>query len=142
MKIQRNNLPKSIVELILEEDAKNVAKYRKQALANIEKNASIPGFRKGAHIPESVIVRQYGEDHISKMIIEIAIDFMYREAIKKEKIMPVTQAEIKEIISESPIKIRVHIEIMPEITIDKKYKNIKLKKQSISVSTEEVKVAL
>jgi len=67
---------------------------------------------------------------------------MYKEAIKKEKIIPVAQAEIKEIISESPLKIKIHIEIFPEIEIDKKYKKIALKKNKISVSADEVKVAL
>jgi len=67
---------------------------------------------------------------------------MYRESLKKEKIMPVAQAEIKEIISQSPLKIKIHIEIFPEIEIDKKYKQIKLKKATISVSADEVKAAL
>jgi FKBP-type peptidyl-prolyl cis-trans isomerase (trigger factor) len=56
--------------------------------------------------------------------------------------MPVAQAEIKEIISESPLKIKIHIEVFPEINIDTKYKKIKLAKQKIKVSVEEVKNAL
>ncbi|MCP4523038.1 MAG: trigger factor, partial [Candidatus Gracilibacteria bacterium] len=70
------------------------------------------------------------------------IDSMYREGLKKEKLVPVAQAEIKEIISESPLKIRVHIEVMPTVEIDSKYKKIKLSKQKISVSADEVKLAL
>ncbi len=142
MKIEKNLLPKSIVELIIEEDAKNIAKYRKKAIAHIEKNADIKGFRKGAKIPENIIVRQYGEDYISKITIDFAIDNMYREALRNEKVVPVAQAEIKEIISESPLKIRVHIEVLPEIEIDAKYKKIKLTKKAISVSAAEVKKSL
>jgi hypothetical protein len=41
MKIEKNLLPDSIVELVVEEEAKNVAKYRKQALEHLEKNADI-----------------------------------------------------------------------------------------------------
>jgi len=67
---------------------------------------------------------------------------MYRDALSKEKIIPVAQAEIKEIISESPLKIKIHIEVFPEIEIDKKYKKIKLKKAKISVTAAEVKAAL
>jgi FKBP-type peptidyl-prolyl cis-trans isomerase (trigger factor) len=67
---------------------------------------------------------------------------MYREALRKEKIMPIAQAEIKEIISESPLKIKIHIEVFPEIEIDKKYKKIKLQKNKVSVSADEVKAAL
>jgi FKBP-type peptidyl-prolyl cis-trans isomerase (trigger factor) len=46
MKIEKNLLEGSIVELIVEEETQNVAKYRKQALAHLEKNADIKGFRK------------------------------------------------------------------------------------------------
>jgi FKBP-type peptidyl-prolyl cis-trans isomerase (trigger factor) len=76
------------------------------------------------------------------MAIDFAIDNLYRESLKEEKLMPVAQAEIKEIISESPLKIRIHIEVFPTIEIDSKYKKIKLKKTKISVSAAEVKAAL
>jgi FKBP-type peptidyl-prolyl cis-trans isomerase (trigger factor) len=56
--------------------------------------------------------------------------------------MPVAQGEIKEIISESPLKIKIHIEVFPNIEIDKKYKKIKLPKTKISVTATEVKNAL
>jgi FKBP-type peptidyl-prolyl cis-trans isomerase (trigger factor) len=46
MKIERKNLKNSITELIIEEDAKTVAKSRKKAIENISKNAEIKGFRK------------------------------------------------------------------------------------------------
>jgi FKBP-type peptidyl-prolyl cis-trans isomerase (trigger factor) len=76
------------------------------------------------------------------MSIDFAIDGIYREALRKEKIMPVAQAEIKEIISESPLKFKIHIEVFPTIEIDSKYRKIKLKKQKITVSAAEVKTAL
>jgi FKBP-type peptidyl-prolyl cis-trans isomerase (trigger factor) len=76
------------------------------------------------------------------MTIDFAIDDIYRKALSQEKLMPVAQAEIKEIISESPLKFKIHIEVFPTIEIDKKYKDIKLTKNKISVSAEEVKNAL
>jgi FKBP-type peptidyl-prolyl cis-trans isomerase (trigger factor) len=76
------------------------------------------------------------------MTIDFAIDGIYRTALSKEKVMPVAQAEIKEIISESPLKFKIHIEVFPNIEIDKKYKKIKLKKSKISVTATEVKAAI
>lgn len=142
MKIEKNLLPKSIVELVIEEDAKNIAKSRKEAMAYLEKNADIKGFRKGAKIPESVLVRQYGEEYINKLTVEFGIDSLYRRALSQEKVLPVAQAEIKEVMNESPLKIRVHIEVYPNVEIDAKYKDIKLTKEKISVSATEVKEAL
>jgi len=142
MKIEKNLLADSVVELIVEEDVKNIAKYRVNAIKHLEANADIKWFRKGTKIPENILVRQYWEEYINKMAIDFAIDNLYRESLRKEKIMPVAQAEIKEIISESPLKIRIHIEVFPTIEIDSKYKKIKLKKTKISVTAAEVKAAL
>jgi FKBP-type peptidyl-prolyl cis-trans isomerase (trigger factor) len=142
MKIEKNLLANSIVELIVEEDAKNMEKYRKQALEYLEKNADIKGFRKGAKIPENILVRQYGDDYIGRMTIDFAIDSIYRKALTQEKIIPVAQVEIKEVISELPLKFKMHIEVLPTVEIDNKYKNIKFKKQTISVSDDEVMATL
>ena len=142
MKIEKNLLPNSVVELIVEEDAKNISKFRKQAIEHIEKTADIQWFRKWSKIPENVLIRKYWEEAIHRMTIDFAIDNMYREALRKEKLMPVAQWAIKEIISESPLKIKIHIEVFPTIEIDKKYKKIKLPKSKISVSAAEVKAAL
>lgn len=142
MKIEKNLLPNSIVELVVEEDAKNMGKYRKQALDYLEKNADIKGFRKGSKIPENILIRQYGDEYINRITTDFAIDNIYRKALSQEKLMPVAQAEIKEVISESPLKFKMHIEVLPTIEIDNKYKNIKFKKQKVSVSDDEVKAAL
>ncbi|MCP4522774.1 MAG: trigger factor [Candidatus Gracilibacteria bacterium] len=142
MKIEKKLLEKSIIELILEDGTENIAKSRKSALAHLEKTAEIKGFRKGAKIPESILVRQFGEEYITNLTVEFGIDTLYKAALKKEKIIPVAQAEIKEVISQSPLKIRVHIEVFPEIEIDAKYKDIKLERETIKVSAAEVKNAL
>jgi FKBP-type peptidyl-prolyl cis-trans isomerase (trigger factor) len=91
MKIEKNILEQSIVELIVEESVENVAKHRKKALAYMQDNADIQGFRKGTKIPENIIIRKYGEDHIAKMTIDFAIDDIYRKALTTEKLMPVAQ---------------------------------------------------
>lgn len=141
MKIERKNLPKSIVELIIEVPTNDVAKYRKKAIKYLQENADIKGFRKG-HVSEEVIVKHYGEDYISQMTIDFAIDKVYREALKQEKLLPVAQGEIKEVISQNPLKLRMQVEVFPKIEISDEYKNIKLKKTPVKVTDKEVKTAL
>jgi FKBP-type peptidyl-prolyl cis-trans isomerase (trigger factor) len=46
MNITRNNLEKSIVELIVEESVENIAKARKNAIKHLQENAEVKGFRK------------------------------------------------------------------------------------------------
>ncbi|MDD2907831.1 MAG: trigger factor [Candidatus Gracilibacteria bacterium] len=142
MKITRNNLEKSIVELIVEESVENVAKARSKAIEYLQKNGEVKGFRKGAKIPADVVVRQYGEDHINRIAIDFSIDAMYKEALKSEKLIPVAQGEIKEIVSENPLTIKIHIEVLPNVEISKDYKKISLKKTKLSVSDDEVTNAL
>ena len=141
MKIERKDLEKSIVELIIEVDTKNVSKYRKKAIKYLQDNADIKGFRKG-HITEPVIIKHYGEEYIAQMTIDFAIDKVYREALRQEKLLPVAQWELKEVISQNPMKIRMHVEVFPTIEIEDSYKNIKLKKTEVKVSAKEVKDAL
>ncbi|RAL57608.1 trigger factor [Candidatus Gracilibacteria bacterium GN02-872] len=142
MKIERKNLENSIVELVVEEKTENLAKYRKEVLKDVEKNATIKGFRKGAKIPEEVIVREFGEERLASMTLEKAIDNIYRNALRQEKIIPIGQGEITEIISENPLKIRIHIEVLPEVEIADTYKNISLKKKKTKVTEQEVENAL
>jgi trigger factor len=141
VKVERKDLEKSIVELIIEVDTKNVSKYRKTAVKYLQDNADIKGFRKG-HITEAVIVKHYGEEHIAQMTVDFAIDKEYRKALQQEKLLPVAQGELKEVISQNPMKIRMQVEVFPTIEIEDSYKKISLKKKEVKVSAKEVKAAL
>jgi len=141
MKVERKILPKSILELIIEEDAKNIARERKHVMEYLKNNADIKWFRKWT-VPEAIIIKKYGEEHISHMVIDHAIDHIYQDAIRKEKVVPVAQAEIVEVISESPLIFKAHVEILPDAIINPDYKKIKIKKTIIDVSDKEVENAL
>lgn len=142
MKIERQNLANSIVELVVEETIDNIAQYRKEVFKDIEKNAEVKGFRKWAKIPEVVILREYGEDRINHMAIEKAIDNLYRNALREANVLPVAQGEIVEIISESPLKVKIHIEVLPEVTVEDSYKKVSLEKKHATVDDSEVEAAL
>jgi len=135
-------LPKSIVELVIEESAANVAKFRKEVIVSASKNADIKGFRKGATIPEDVIVRQFGEEVIAQMTIEKAIEWVYRDTLSKEKLMPVSQAEIQEVISQDPLTVKIQVEVFPVVEVKDTYKKVKLTKNKLSVSAKEVEAAM
>jgi FKBP-type peptidyl-prolyl cis-trans isomerase (trigger factor) len=87
-------------------------------------------------------VRQFGEEHINHLSIDFAIDKIYREALMKEKLVPVAQGQITEIVTESPLVIKIQVEILPEVEMDDKYKKISLKKKKIEVTDTEIQAAL
>lgn len=142
MKVETKKLDGSKVQLIIEQDTKTVQKMRAKVIEDLRKNANIKGFRKGANIPEDIIVKNYGEEAIAQMTVERAIDGLYREALKSEKLLPVSQAEIQEILSQDPLKVQIEVEVFPEITIKDAYKKIKLGKEIQSVSDAEIDAAL
>lgn len=74
MSVKKQMLSGSIAELTIEQDAANVAKFRKKVIADLSANTDVKGFRKGAQIPENVIVQQFGEERIAQMTVEKAIE--------------------------------------------------------------------
>jgi len=142
MQITRKDLENSIVELTIETSTENVASNRAKVIKQISESADIKGFRKWAKIPENVIVKHYWEDYINNKTIDFAIDSVYSKALYQEKLVPVAQWEITEVISQSPLKFKLQIEVLPIVEISDEYKNIKLKKQSIEVKDSEVEAAL
>ena len=141
MKIEKKLLPKSILELIIEEETKNIARERKHVLDYLKNTADVKWYRKW-NVPEAIIIKKYWEDYINQMVIDHAIDHIYQDAVRQEKVVPVAQAEIVEVISESPLKFKAHVEILPEAKISDEYKKIKLKKTIIEVTDKEVEDAL
>lgn len=142
MKITRNNLEKSIVELIVEESIENIAKAKLKAIKHLQKNAEIKGFRKGSNIPENVVIKHFWEEHINRMAVDFSIDSLYKESLRKEWLIPVAQWEIKEIISENPLIIKIHIEVLPIVNIEDWYKKISLKKKEVVVTEEDINNAI
>jgi trigger factor len=76
------------------------------------------------------------------MVIDHAIDHIFQNAIRKENLIPVAQAEVVEIISESPLKFVINVEVLPVATINEDYKKIKLPKLTLEVSDDELNNAL
>lgn len=142
MKSSIKKLEKSIIELTIEENKENIAKYRKKVLENLRKNADIKGFRKGANIPEEVIVKNYTEERISALVVDEALNKLYVDALKQNNILPIAQWEIKEIKSQDPLIVVMFVEVFPEIEIDTKYKKIKLPKTKVEVKDSEVEQTL
>ena len=142
MKVEKKMLPKSIVELKIEETKENVMKFRPVVMKDLKKNADIKWFRKGANIPDDIIMRQFGEERILQMTIEKTIDKVYKDTLRQEKLMPVAQAVIQDVSSDDPVIISIQVEVFPDIEVKDSYKKIKLKKEKIEVSDAEIQAAL
>jgi trigger factor len=71
------------VEISAELPPEAVAKYRANALKNIQRDAQLDGFRKGK-APEDAILRVYGETAIMRAAAEEAIQHELPELLAKQ----------------------------------------------------------
>ena len=94
----------------------------KKALKNINKEVTVPGFRKGK-APDSHIIKNYGK-HIDREWKDITLNTAFQEALKLTNIYPYTQksvyrAEVKQLSLEEGGLLEVEYESAPEIpTVD------------------------
>ncbi|MBI5456692.1 hypothetical protein HY969_03035 [Candidatus Kaiserbacteria bacterium] len=132
-------------EFVLEAElpADVVQKYRAEALKDIGRNAQIAGFRPG-HVPETVLIKQYGETAILNEAAELAVKSELPEILAEEKanIVEAPRVSVDTPVAGSPLKFSARAPLAPEIKLPD-YKGIAkkmvAKKEVITVSDDEHK---
>ena len=112
-------------------------KALKKVYEKNNKKAKIDGFRPGK-APYDVYIKHYGIESLFLDAADIVVNEAYLEALDESKVIPVCEpsVEIKEI-NENEIEFVFKIITKPELTI-KKYKDLKVKKDKLEVSDEEI----
>ncbi len=127
------------VSVNVKESGAELAKARKNVLEEIRAKGKVKGFKQGSAIPDSVIIREYGETMIEQQALDQVVEKIYPKILKKENIIPVAPGNITEVKSRDPIELTIEIEVFPEIEIDeKKLAKIKVKKTPVSVEEKEI----
>jgi trigger factor len=108
---------------------------------NIQKEASIPGFRKG-NAPRNLIEKEY-KDYARKRVIERLVEESYHHAMREAGFYPVDLPKIENIqFPESgKLSFEATVEIRPQLRV-KDYKALKIYKKSASVSEDEIEASL
>ncbi len=132
-----------LIEMTLKESGATFEKEYHKVLKDVQKNGSVKGFKKGAEIPEKVIVREFGKEVLERQTLDNIIEKLYPKALAKEKIIPAAPGNITEVKSVNPVEVVFEVEIFPEVKIDeKKLDAIKIKKTSVRVTKKEVEEEL
>lgn len=107
----------------------DVAKAFDKAVARINKQVTIPGFRKG-HAPRKVLEVRVGKDAIKSEAFEVIANEQYRQAVKDNKLVPVTDPEVKESNFEEgkPLDLTLGLVLRPEPELGE-YKDLDVKKK-------------
>ncbi len=123
----------------IKESAVELEKAKKHVIEEIRAKGKVKGFKQGSNIPDTVIIREYGEAAIEQQALDAVIGKVYPKILKKENIIPVAAGQITEIKTTSPIDLTLEVEVFPEIEIDEKKMNkIKVKRTPVEIEKDAV----
>lgn len=132
--VKINKLEKSRVEIIGSIPTEKFESFRKKALANINDEVKIDGFRKGK-VSEAILVAKVGEMTILEEMAQLAISKEYPSIVVDEKIDAIGHPEvhITKIAAGNPLEFKIITAVVPETTLGD-YK--KLSKEIFGAKTE------
>jgi len=145
MKVDKKDLEKSQVELLVELTLDEFKPYIEKGAAKIAKDVKIEGFRPGK-VPFDVLKQKIGEMTILEEAGHLAINGTLDEAIKKnidEKRPAIGQPQINitKLAPDNPFAYKAVVSLLPEITMGK-YKELGLKAEEAKVEDKDVEKAL
>ena len=108
-----------------------------KAFKKKNKDVSIDGFRKGA-APKDVYIKKFGIESLYMDAVDMCMNDAYKKALEQEKLIPVIEPTVDVTgISDSNVILKFTIITKPEVTLGA-YKNLKIKKEKVEVTDEEV----
>lgn len=109
------NLPDSEVSIEVEVSWEELNKGYAKALANIQKEAIIDGFRKG-NAPEKILVEKFGELYILGEGAEVIIEEVYPKLLEEHKLNTLGHPEISivKLAKDNPLVFKAKVALMPK----------------------------
>ena len=113
----------------------NEAKDR--AFASLVKKVKVDGFRTGK-VPRNVFEKKFGTGDIISAAMEDMVEKKYAQTIVEEKLVPVVEPKL-EIVSadDNGFEVNMTFILDPEVKLGK-YKELKVKKDKVKVTKEEI----
>jgi len=138
MKTKVKNISDVKVELTISLGVEELKAAEQVALTKLAKEVKIEGFRKGK-APLEMVAAQVDQNVLGQEIIENALSKAVAEAFLKEKIQAINRPEVdvKKFVPGTELEFTATSEIMPKVELGD-YKNLKVKKEKVSVSQKEV----
>ena len=112
-----------------------------KAYGRVQKQARLPGFRKG-HVPRS-LVKVHFADEVRREVAEHLIPDVYRQALTETQLRPVDEPNLQDVKLEegAPLSFVAVIEVRPEITLGE-YKGVEVQHSTPPIGDEQVNDAL
>lgn len=139
MKTQVENISDVKVRLTISLGKEELEAAEQVALTKLAKDVKISGFRKGK-APLEMVAAQVDPVVLSNETAENAISKAVAEAFVSENIKALDRPEvdIKKFIPATELEFEATVEVMPKVELGD-YKKLKVKKDSVKVSKDEIK---
>lgn len=127
--------------LAVEAPSDVVQKEWEKAYGRVQKQARLPGFRKG-HVPRSLVKVHFADD-VRREVAEHLIPDVYRQAVTEAKLETVSEPDLQEVTLEegSPLSFVAVVEVRPDITLGD-YKSVEVQHATPAVGDQQVGEAL
>jgi len=91
---KKNLLPKNTVELIIDIPKQEIKNAYQKAFLSLQKELTLPGFRKGS-VPKELAEKNIKKEKVYEKLIADLIPRIYEEIIKKENLTPLSLPKIE-----------------------------------------------
>jgi len=127
--------------LAVEAPADVVQQEWERAYGRVQKQARLPGFRKG-HVPRSLVKVHFADD-VRREVAEHLIPDVWRKAISEARIEPVNEPDLQEVKLEegAPLSFVAVVEVKPTIALGE-YKGVEVEHAPKPVTSQDVDAAL
>ena len=127
--------------LAVEAPAEVVQKEWERAYGRVQKQARLPGFRKG-HVPRSLVKLHFAGD-IRREVAEHLIPDVYRQAVAEAQLDPVAEPDLQDVKLEegAPLSFVAVIEVKPAITLGE-YTGVEVQHAPGEVTDADVEATL
>jgi len=119
---KKNLLPKNTVELIIDIPKEEIKNAYQKAFLSLQKELTLPGFRKGS-VPKELAEKNIKKEKVYEKLIADLIPKIYEEIIKKENLTPLSLPKIELLKAKKEEDWQIKITLAQKPTVD--LKNLK-----------------
>src|SRR5215510_214761 len=141
MKVDVESLEACKRRLSVEAPLDVVQQAWERAYGRVQKQARLPGFRKG-HVPRSLVKLHFADD-VRRDVAEHLLPDLYRQALTEAQLDPVNEPDLADVHLEenAPLSFKAVVEIRPAIALGE-YKGLDVQHAATPVTDESVAAAL
>lgn len=144
MQVNKKDLEKSQIEVIVELSVSEFAPYIEKGVKKIAEEVKVEGFRPGK-APLDVLRKKVGEmtilEEAANIAVKKTIDEVIQNNLSDKQPVGQPQVSITKLAPENPFEYKVVLSVLPEITLGK-YKDLGLKASEVKIEDKEIDKAL